>query len=142
VLVGGKVLLVYAGEVPERRAALEAAGAEVLCLPDSGGRVDLTALLGELARRGVNELHVEGGAGLNGALLAAGLVDEWLAYFAPVALGDRARGLFEMAALTAMADRKGFTLLDAGLVGGDLRLRLRPWAAADEFPVLLAPRNP
>ena len=28
----------------------------------------------------INELHVEAGAALNGALLAAGLVDEWVAY--------------------------------------------------------------
>ncbi|HNA31468.1 MAG TPA: dihydrofolate reductase family protein, partial [Thiobacillaceae bacterium] len=63
---------------------------------------------------------------LNGALLQAGLVDEWLAYFAPLALGHQARGLFDLPALDDMAGRRGFKLLDAARVGEDLRLRLRP----------------
>ena len=83
---------------PAARAALEQAGAEVVELPGADGRVDLAALLTLLAQRGVNELHVEAGAALNGALLAAGLVDEWVAYVAPMAVGDGARGLFAPAA--------------------------------------------
>ena len=129
-ILQGRCLLVCAVDDPARRAALESTGAEVLCLPNAEGRVDLPALLADLARRGVNEVHVEAGAGLNGALLAAGLVDEWLAYFAPLALGHRARGLFEMPALTEMAGRQGFALHDVRQVGGDLRLILRPSPAA------------
>jgi diaminohydroxyphosphoribosylaminopyrimidine deaminase / 5-amino-6-(5-phosphoribosylamino)uracil reductase len=68
------------------------------------GRVDLVALLQEFGRQGINEVHVEAGATLNGALLAAGLVDEWIAYQAPVAMGHAARGLFDMPELTEMAD--------------------------------------
>ncbi len=79
-----------------------------------------------LAQRGVNELHVEAGATVNGALLAAGLVDEWLAYLAPVTLGHEARGLFDLPALTDMGERQGWRLLDVRWVGVDLRLRLRP----------------
>jgi diaminohydroxyphosphoribosylaminopyrimidine deaminase/5-amino-6-(5-phosphoribosylamino)uracil reductase len=108
------------------RAALERAGAEVVELPGADGRVDLAALLALLARRGVNEVHVEGGAMLNGALLAAGLVDEWVAYVAPMAVGDVARGLFAMPALTALAAAQRFTLADVRQIGGDLRLTLRP----------------
>ena len=128
ILAGGPVLIACATEPTERRAALEAAGAEVVCLPGPGRRVGLTALLVELARRGVNELHVEAGATLNGALLEAGLVDEWLAYLAPTVVGHHARGLFDLPELTDLADRRGFILRDAGMVGDDLRLILRPLA--------------
>jgi diaminohydroxyphosphoribosylaminopyrimidine deaminase / 5-amino-6-(5-phosphoribosylamino)uracil reductase len=109
-----------------RREALEAAGAQILELPGADGRVDLNALVREFGRQGVNEVHVEAGATLNGALLAAGLVDEWLAYLAPVAMGHAARGLFDMPELRDMADRRRFNLLDLRQLGDDLRLRLRP----------------
>ncbi len=111
---------------PARRAALEAAGAEVVALPGARGRVDLAALLTLLAQRGVNELHVEAGAGLNGALLEAGLIDEWIAYVAPMAVGDAARGLFATAPLTALADASRFRLADVRQLGSDLRLTLLP----------------
>jgi len=108
------------------RAALEQAGAEVIELPDPGDRVDLAALLTLLAQRGVNEVHVEAGAALNGALLAAGLVDEWVAYVAPMAVGDAARGLFTQPPLATLADAARFKLADVRQIGGDLRLTLLP----------------
>ncbi len=121
-------LIACAVDDPARRASLEATGAQVIRLPSPDGRVDLAALLDELARRGINEVHVEAGATLNGALLAAGLVDEWLAYFAPLVLGHQALGLFDLPALTDMADRRGFRLHELVRVGDDLRLTLRPTA--------------
>lgn len=111
---------------PATRAALEQAGAEVVELPGTGGRVDLLALLTLLSQRGINELHVEAGAALNGALLAAGLVDEWVAYMAPMAVGDAARGLFAQPALTSLADAARFRLSDVRQIGDDLRLTLLP----------------
>ena len=111
---------------PAKRVALERAGAEVIELPGADGRVDLVALLTLLAQRGVNELHVEAGAALNGALLAAGLVDEWVAYVAPMAVGDDARGLFAQPALTSLADAARFRLADVRQLGEDLRLSLLP----------------
>ncbi|HSO06534.1 MAG TPA: bifunctional diaminohydroxyphosphoribosylaminopyrimidine deaminase/5-amino-6-(5-phosphoribosylamino)uracil reductase RibD, partial [Pelomicrobium sp.] len=96
----------------DARAALESAGAEVVELPGGDGRVDLAALLTLLAQRGVNELHVEAGAALNGALLAAGLVDEWIAYLAPIAVGDDARGLFAHPPLATLAEAAHFRLAD------------------------------
>lgn len=125
-ILAGGALVVAAEAAAERRDALESAGAQVLLLPGEDGRVDLRALLERLAHRGINELHVEAGAALNGALLSAGLVDEWLAYFAPTVLGHHARGLFDMPALTDMAARLSMTLRDARQLGGDLRLILRP----------------
>ncbi|MBI5330407.1 MAG: bifunctional diaminohydroxyphosphoribosylaminopyrimidine deaminase/5-amino-6-(5-phosphoribosylamino)uracil reductase RibD [Betaproteobacteria bacterium] len=127
ILAGGGVLLACAAEAEAgRRAALEAAGAECLCLPAADARINLAALLAELGRRGVNELHVEAGATLNGALLEAGLVDEWVAYLAPLVLGSAARGVFNLPELTDMAGRRGFSLIDQRMLGGDLRLTLRP----------------
>jgi diaminohydroxyphosphoribosylaminopyrimidine deaminase/5-amino-6-(5-phosphoribosylamino)uracil reductase len=111
---------------PAARAALEQAGAEVIELPGSDGRVDLAALLTLLAQRGINELHVEAGAKLNGALLAAGLIDEWVAYVAPMAVGDDARGLFAQPPLMTLADAARFRLADVRQIGGDLRLTLLP----------------
>jgi diaminohydroxyphosphoribosylaminopyrimidine deaminase/5-amino-6-(5-phosphoribosylamino)uracil reductase len=111
---------------PRLRGALEQAGAEVIEVPAADGRVDLAALLALLAQRGINELHVEAGAALNGALLAAGLVDEWVAYMAPLAVGDDARGLFACPTLTTLADAARFKLADVRQIGGDLRLTLLP----------------
>jgi diaminohydroxyphosphoribosylaminopyrimidine deaminase/5-amino-6-(5-phosphoribosylamino)uracil reductase len=111
---------------PNRRAALIQAGADVLELPDANGRIDLAALLTELAQRGVNEVHIEAGAALNGALLEAGLVDEWVAYIAPMAVGDDARGLFVRSPLDALGNASRFALVDTRRVGDDLRLTLHP----------------
>ena len=119
-------LIVCAEADPGRRAALEAAGAEILVLPAAHGRVDLPALMHELGRRGLNEIHAEAGATLNGALLEAGLVDEWIAYTAPVVMGADARGPFNLPPLADMAQRRHFKLHDTRMVGGDLRLTLRP----------------
>lgn len=126
ILREGETVLVCAQADPARRDVLLAAGAHVLELPGPDGRVDIRALLEELGARGINEVHVEAGATLNGALLQAGLVDEWVAYQAPLVLGHEARGLFDMPALEDMAGRRGFRLADARLLGADLRLTLRP----------------
>ena len=125
-ILHGPTLIACAQVDAVRRAALEDAGAEVLCIPGPNGRVGLSALIGVLALRGLNEIHVEAGATLNGALLEAGLVDEWIAYLAPVILGDTARGVFSLPPMTDMAARPTFSLQDSRQVGGDLRLSLRP----------------
>lgn len=119
-------LIVCRHAEPAARAALEHAEAEVVELPGADGRVDLSKLFTLLSQRGVNELHVEAGAALNGALLAGGWVDEWVAYMAPMAVGDDARGLFSQPMLTTLADASRFRLHDVRQVGGDLRLTLLP----------------
>lgn len=128
-LEAGNVLLVSAGqavaEVAEKAAALRERGAEILDLPDGKGRVDLHALLHELARRGLNEVHVEAGSRLNGALLAAGLVDEVLLYLAPCLLGDTARGLFALPALESLAGKHQLAIRAAERLGDDLRVLAR-----------------
>ena len=128
-LEAGNVLLVSAGqavaEVAEKAAALRERGAEILDLPDGKGRVDLHALLHELARRGLNEVHVEAGSRLNGALLAAGLVDEVLLYLAPCLLGDTAQGLFALPALESLAGKHQLAIRAAERLGDDLRVLAR-----------------
>jgi diaminohydroxyphosphoribosylaminopyrimidine deaminase/5-amino-6-(5-phosphoribosylamino)uracil reductase len=122
VLAGDGALIVTAGG----RNPAWPAQVEWLALPDPRGRVDLPALLAALAARGVNELHVEAGAKLNGALLDAGLVDEVLLYFAPAVIGDPARGMFERAApLSSLAARSEFAWHDVARIGDDLRLVAR-----------------
>ncbi|KFN47238.1 bifunctional diaminohydroxyphosphoribosylaminopyrimidine deaminase/5-amino-6-(5-phosphoribosylamino)uracil reductase RibD [Arenimonas metalli] len=90
------------------------------------GGLDLSAVLSQLAQRGVNELQVEAGATLSGALLKAGLVDELLLYVAPVLLGERARPLFAGIDPATMAERIGLKLVETRQVGPDLRLLLAP----------------
>jgi diaminohydroxyphosphoribosylaminopyrimidine deaminase/5-amino-6-(5-phosphoribosylamino)uracil reductase len=126
ILHGGNALIACIEADSGRRAALEAAGAQILLLPAVGGRVDLVQLMYILGRMGINEIHAEAGARLNGALQAAGLLDEWLAYLAPLTLGDAARGLFNGPTLTEMAAVSRFKLVDSRMLGDDLRVCLRP----------------
>lgn len=107
--------------VPAHLAAIDR-----VALPEQAGRLDLHAALAELARRQVNELHVEAGPTLCGALLAAGLADELLLYIAPMLLGDTARPLLALPPLARMADRWRLRTLDRRMLGEDIRLRLRP----------------
>jgi diaminohydroxyphosphoribosylaminopyrimidine deaminase/5-amino-6-(5-phosphoribosylamino)uracil reductase len=77
-----------------------------------------------LAQQQINELLVEAGSVLNGALLAEGLVDEWVVYMAPCILGDQGRGLFTVPGLQSMADKKSLYLCDVRQIGPDLKLTL------------------
>jgi diaminohydroxyphosphoribosylaminopyrimidine deaminase/5-amino-6-(5-phosphoribosylamino)uracil reductase len=88
--------------------------------------MDLHEVLNFLAKQQVNELLVEAGPTLNGALLAEGLVDEWIVYMAPCVLGDQGRGLFHLPGVTAMADKKNLKLTDVRRVGEDIKFILKP----------------
>jgi diaminohydroxyphosphoribosylaminopyrimidine deaminase/5-amino-6-(5-phosphoribosylamino)uracil reductase len=95
---------------------------------ERGNALDLHAVLTMLAARGCNEVHVEAGPRLCGALLADGLADEVLLYIAPVFLGDSARPLLHLPTLTDMADRWRLQTVDQRQLGEDLRICLRPRA--------------
>ncbi len=124
-LQGGKVLVVGAADDALRAAALRAAGAEVLLMRNAGGKVDLAALLEELGRRGMNEVHAEAGFKLNGSLLHEGLVDELLLYLAPSLIGGASRGLFNLPALTSLAEKRALQWRDVRQIGPDLRVMAR-----------------
>lgn len=125
IFAGGNALVATASDDCDRAAALAEQGIEVLVLPEAAGRVDLAALLRLLGERGINEVHAEAGAHLGGALLAAGLVDELLLYLAPCLIGDAARGLFAMPALSDLAAKRDLAIRDVARVGDDLRIVAR-----------------
>ena len=125
ILEGGNVLIYTTARDAAKRAALEKAGATVCVLPDGNGQVDLPATLRDLAQRGCNEVLVEAGSTLNGALLRAGLVDELLLYVAPQLLGDSARGMLDLGELNSLEQRVELEWKDLRQVGNDLRVLVR-----------------
>lgn len=108
----------------ERGAALVAKGATLVALPGPGGKVDLAALLRDLAAREVNELHLEAGHKLNGSFLRERLVDECLLYLAPRLLGT-GQGLSNLGPLTRLEDGLDLVYGSVDRVGEDLRLLAR-----------------
>jgi diaminohydroxyphosphoribosylaminopyrimidine deaminase/5-amino-6-(5-phosphoribosylamino)uracil reductase len=122
---GNALIYCATGADESRRATLQAPHVEVANLPaTAAGKTDLHALMADLARREVNELHVEAGHQLNGSLLREGLVDELLVYLAPRLLGP-GRGMAAIGPLQQLADSLDFQFVDVERVGDDLRLRLR-----------------
>ncbi len=113
-----------------RMRALVEAGAEIVPLPDVGGRISLPALMVALAGRGINEVHTECGPTLAGALLESGLVDEIVVYLAPALLGDAARGMFTLPGVATMRDRIGLEITGVARLGADLRIDAVPKAGA------------
>ena len=99
---------------------------ECMACAEQGEALDLHAVLALLATRDCNEVQVEAGPVLCGALFAAGLVDELLLYVAPLLLGDNARPLLHLPPLAEMAARWQLRTIDRHALGEDLRLRLRP----------------
>lgn len=142
--VGGTVLIMTATgqsaaevELASRRAALIERGAVIEELPASetspamgagGLRLSLPDVLDRLGGREINELWVEAGPRLAGALLRQTLVDELILYVAPKLLGPQARPLVEMSELRSLPEAPNFTVVESGQIGEDVRLRLRPQA--------------
>lgn len=120
------VLIAYAQDDNHQAKALRAAGAELVCLPNAHQHVDLNALMLHLAQRDVNEVLVEAGQGLNGALLTASLIDEFIFYYAPKLMGSDAKAMFAIPALTEMQQVMDLQILDIRQIGGDIRLRAKP----------------
>lgn len=114
-------------EDPEEHELLAKAGANIQVFPEkAGGMMDMKLVLETLAELECNEVLVEAGAGMNGPLLAAGLLDEIILYMAPNVLGDTARGMFSLPPLGGMQERREFEIADMRKLGQDLRLILRP----------------
>ena len=125
VLEGGHVLIATAEHQAHKALRLRDLGAEVVLLPNAEGKVDLQGLLRELGRRELNEVLVESGNRLNGALLTSGVVDELIVYLAPHLLGDSARGMFGLGELTALDQRIQLSVRDLRRIGVDLRIIAR-----------------
>ncbi len=124
-LKDGRTLVAGAVNDKKRIAALEAAGAEVVIIPNERGKVELTKLTEDLARRELNEIHVEAGTRLNGSLLQAGVVDELLVYLAPRIIGDSGRGMFHLPELTELSQTTALEIRGVERIGADLRILAR-----------------
>jgi diaminohydroxyphosphoribosylaminopyrimidine deaminase/5-amino-6-(5-phosphoribosylamino)uracil reductase len=122
---GGKVLVFAAGVHAGPAQRLAARGAEVVVLPDAHGKVDLAAMLSELARRGTNELHVEAGFRLNGSLLREDCEDELLVYLAPSLIGNGGRGMFDLPQIEELERQRRLTIGAVDRIGEDVRLLAR-----------------
>lgn len=119
-------------ESPERIEVLTQRGAEIIGLPaNPEGRIQLLSLMEQLAQRGINEVHVEAGAGLAGALLNADLVDEWVFYLAPSLLGAKGKPLVDCT-IHQLSDRLSLRFLSVVSVGEDLRIVARPSSASPQ----------
>jgi diaminohydroxyphosphoribosylaminopyrimidine deaminase/5-amino-6-(5-phosphoribosylamino)uracil reductase len=121
----GELLLYCAASDAPREAALRARGATLVPMAAEHGKVDLAAMLADLAQRGVNELHVEAGHKLNASLLREGLVDELLVYLAPKLLGI-GREMAAFGPLGSLADALDFEFTQVDRIGSDLRILARP----------------
>ncbi len=124
ILAGGGTWIATASTDPEKGARLRERGAEIILVPNANGKVDLPALMLELGRRQINELHVEAGFKLNGSLIREGCVDELLLYLAPSVLGE-ARGLFDLPALESLDGRRQLAFHEIKQIGQDLRILAR-----------------
>jgi len=121
----GEVLVYTAADDTLRGAALRARGALLVPMAGAHGKVDLAAMLADLAQRGVNELHVEAGHKLNASLLREGLVDELLVYLAPRLLGI-GREMAAFGPLSTLAEALEFEFTQVDRIGDDLRILARP----------------
>jgi len=116
----GEKVLIFSGRQGARP------NAEVVVLPNENQKVDLPRMLEELAKRGVNELHVEAGFRLNGSLAREGCVDEYLVYLNPSFLGDSAQGMLDLPAFASLEKKLTLKMLSVERLGEDLRILARP----------------
>ncbi|MDP1565230.1 MAG: bifunctional diaminohydroxyphosphoribosylaminopyrimidine deaminase/5-amino-6-(5-phosphoribosylamino)uracil reductase RibD [Polaromonas sp.] len=108
----------------EKKAALEARGATVIYQPGANGKVNLAAMLRDLAQREVNEVHVEAGHKLNGSLIREGLVDEFVVYLAPKWIGQGA-GMASFGPITELSQAVELDFRSTDQLGPDLRIVAR-----------------
>jgi diaminohydroxyphosphoribosylaminopyrimidine deaminase/5-amino-6-(5-phosphoribosylamino)uracil reductase len=119
----GEVLVLTTRALDDPKAqALRAAGARIDRIAGDAEHCDLRAVIAHLGGLEINDVWVEAGAGLNGALLKAGLIDELIIYMAPRVLGATARGMFEVPALESLADATQVSFDDIRRIGTDLRI--------------------
>ena len=120
ILDGGNVLI-FSGIENTKKL-----NAEIVTLPNQNKKVELPAMLKELARRGVNELHVEAGFRLNGSMVREGCVDEFLIYLNPSFLGDEAQGMLALSGIASLDQRTRVRIMSMERIGDDIRILARP----------------
>jgi diaminohydroxyphosphoribosylaminopyrimidine deaminase/5-amino-6-(5-phosphoribosylamino)uracil reductase len=125
----GPTLVICQEHTTSKRVALETAGAQIMSVAASGANLDLREVMRLLAGQEINEVLLECGATLAGAMLQAGLLDELIVYLAPHLMGDSARGLFYLPGLDKMVDRFALKFSDLRQVGPDIRITAMPSAS-------------
>jgi diaminohydroxyphosphoribosylaminopyrimidine deaminase / 5-amino-6-(5-phosphoribosylamino)uracil reductase len=126
ILKGEPILVLTVSEDASRRKRIEDAGAEVVVVPRLGDKTDLAAVARLLAEYQFNDVMVETGGKLNGSLLRAGVVDEVVFYLAPRIFGDQGQAIFAgLPEITAIDDAPALRVIDARMVGDDLRITTR-----------------
>ena len=126
ILAGPGPVLIVGDQALAIPGALASSDIRCLGLPARNRKVDLHLLLNTLAEMEINEIQVEAGARLCGALLNEQLVDEILIYQAPMLLGQGGPGPFALGPLESMAERTHLQVLETSHLGDDLRIRLQP----------------
>jgi diaminohydroxyphosphoribosylaminopyrimidine deaminase/5-amino-6-(5-phosphoribosylamino)uracil reductase len=121
----GKTVLMTCSADEHIAQALKDAGAEIHMMPYCNTSVDLKSVLQQLSDMHINEVLLETGATLSGAMLQAGLIDELIIYMAPVLMGNNARGLFALPGLESMQDKIELDIIDQRMVGQDMRITLK-----------------
>jgi diaminohydroxyphosphoribosylaminopyrimidine deaminase/5-amino-6-(5-phosphoribosylamino)uracil reductase len=122
----GEVIVLTPRAVDDPKAvALREAGARVERVAGDAEHCDLRAVIEHLGKLEVNDVWVEAGAGFNGALLQAGLIDELIIYMAPKLFGDSARGMFSVPALASLTESWNVVFDDVRQIGPDLRITAR-----------------
>jgi diaminohydroxyphosphoribosylaminopyrimidine deaminase/5-amino-6-(5-phosphoribosylamino)uracil reductase len=123
-IMAGNPLILTVSDDPAKRAALEAKGAEVVRVPGEG-KSDLAAVAKVLGGKGFNEVTAETGGKLMGSLIAAGVVDELVIYYAGLILGDRAQALFVLPEAAKLSEALRPRIVDVRTLGGDIRVTAR-----------------
>jgi len=128
----GRTLVMTCSDDDAARQRLQQAGAEVVVMPYCSNSVSIEAVLDSLAEMEINEVLLETGATLSGAMLQQGLIDELVIYMAPVLMGDSARGLFHLPGMESMADKIQLEFTDVRAVGKNWRITARLRVTSDE----------
>ncbi|WP_304056614.1 bifunctional diaminohydroxyphosphoribosylaminopyrimidine deaminase/5-amino-6-(5-phosphoribosylamino)uracil reductase RibD [Nitrosomonas communis] len=124
-LHGEKVLIFTAQPDESRIKLLEDKGVQVFIMPGAGGKVDLAQMMAKLAEFEINEVLVEAGSTLSGAMVQDGLADELVVYLAPYVLGDKAQGMLNLPILTSLSHKRQLQLIDLRMIGADIRVTAR-----------------
>jgi diaminohydroxyphosphoribosylaminopyrimidine deaminase/5-amino-6-(5-phosphoribosylamino)uracil reductase len=125
ILQNPSVLIAFARDHGNKAKALSETGASLLCIPDEHGQVCLSGLLSHLGSNEVNEVMVEGGEALNGALMRLKLIDELVIYYAPKLMGGDSKNMFAFSSLQTMEDAIPIHVTDIRLFGDDIRILAR-----------------
>ncbi len=122
--VAGEVLIAVGRQAASHRIAEMEKVAKVAVFESGDGRVDCRALMNYLSEQQINEVLVEAGPTLVGALLEADLIDELITYIAPSMLGDSALGAVRLPGVRQLAERVAGEFTDVRQIGDDLRVVL------------------